>query len=60
MLKQVRWPLSYVQRETLKGNGGDSVRLSSHRALGAPRKDTEHDYHRHHDTDPITPPGAIP
>jgi hypothetical protein len=33
MLNPARWPLSYVQGESLKGSGGDSVRLANHRAL---------------------------
>jgi hypothetical protein len=60
MLNPARWPLSYVQGATLKGSGGDSVRLLNHRALGPLSRSTEHDERRHHDTDPITPPGAIP
>ena len=56
----VRWPLSYVQEETLKGSGGVSVRLLNHRALHPLSRSAEHDDRRHHDTDPVPPPGAIP
>jgi hypothetical protein len=41
MLNLVRWPLSYVQGESLKGSGGDSVRLLNHRALGPLSRSTE-------------------
>lgn len=39
---KVRWPLPYVQGETLKGSGGDSVRFLNHRALECESLQKEH------------------
>jgi hypothetical protein len=36
-------PLSYVQGESLKGSGGDSVRLANRGASGPLARSTEHD-----------------
>jgi hypothetical protein len=48
MPNRVRWPLSYVQGETLKAGAGDTVRLLRRRALlpseGAQSMTTEKDH----------------